>query len=77
MTSRFAFAEGDTEMWKNERQYYDVIRVKKRRRGRDLYDWIRLLGMGVIALLIVGYVVKLYVFPTVPPAGLIYTWVTI
>jgi hypothetical protein len=65
-------------MWKNERQYYDVIRVKKRRRGRDLYDWIRLLGMGVIALLIVGYVVKLYVFPTVPPppAGLIYLpWV--
>jgi hypothetical protein len=66
-------------MWKNERQYYDVIRVKKRRRGRDLYDWIRLLGMGVIALLIVGYVVKLYVFPADPvvpnPAVIYLPWV--
>jgi hypothetical protein len=50
-------------MWKNERQYYDVIRVKKRRRGRDWYDWGKLIVMGAILLAIVGYVVKLYAFP--------------
>lgn len=53
-------------MWRNERQYYDVIRVPKRRgRRRDLFDWIKLLGMAAIALVIVGYVVKLYAFPAV------------
>jgi hypothetical protein len=51
-------------MWKSDRQYYDVIRVPKRRRGRrDIFDWIKLLGMAAIALVIVGYVVKLYAFP--------------
>jgi hypothetical protein len=45
------------------RQYYEIIRVPKRRRGRrgmGTFEKIKLVGMLLLGIVIIVYVVRLY-----------------
>ena len=47
------------------RQYYEVIRVPKRQRGRrgmGTFEKIKLVGMLLLGIVIIVYVVRLYAF---------------